>query len=162
MGQIRKSRLVRADLDTVWNAVADMSYVHNFHPKVDKSPLLTGNATGLGATRRCDFYDGTSVVEEVVAVRPREFVEIALSEFSMPFSRAKARIDVAAEGDDRTRVQLTMDFSMKYGPVGWLMEAAMVRPMMSQMLDQVLAGLEHHVVTGEYIGENGAPVTAAA
>ncbi len=55
-----------------------------------------------------------------------------------------------------------MDYDPKFGPVGWLMDAVMMRPMMAGMFDQVLAGLEHHLRTGEIVVDDDTRVSAAA
>lgn len=46
---------------------------------------------------------------------------------------------------------------MKYGPVGWAMDKAVLAPMMRKVFRRMVDGLEHHVVTGELIGKDGAP-----
>ena len=46
---------------------------------------------------------------------------------------------------------MTMDYDMKWGPLGWLMNVLMLRPIMGKLLASVLAGLDHHLVTGERI-----------
>ena len=65
MSIISATRTIQSDSASVWAAVADIGGVHRWHPKVRQSPLLSEANEGLGAKRRCDFYDGTSVVEEV-------------------------------------------------------------------------------------------------
>ena len=49
---------------------------------------------------------------------------------------------------------MTMDYDMKYGPLGWLSNVVMLRRILGELLASVLAGLDQHLVTGEHIGEN--------
>lgn len=160
MGTLSIERIIHAPREAVWKAIADVGYIHNWHPKVKASPVLSSSGTGVGAKRRCEFYDGSSVVEEVVAVEEGRSVRLSLSEFSMPFSRAAAVLEVEDVGDDKARITMTMDYETRYGPVGWLMDAAMIKPMMTSMLGEVLAGLDHHLRTGEYVGADGAAAAA--
>ena len=62
------------------------------------------------------------------------------------------RFDVVGPGDE-TQVTMTMDYEMKYGPLGWLMNAVMLRPILGKLFASVLVGLDHHLVTGELVGE---------
>jgi ribosome-associated toxin RatA of RatAB toxin-antitoxin module len=154
MSQLPVTAIVRAPIDTVWNMVADVGTVADWHPAVQQAPVLSPNRIGLGAKRRCEFYDGTSVVEEVVRLDEGRSLTVALSDFSMPLSRAEATIGLEPDGPERTKVTFTMDYDMKYGPAGWLMNATMLRPMMGKLLARVLAGLDHHLVTGENVGKD--------
>ena len=52
-------------LDAAREAISNVGRVEGWHPQVKRSPVLTPEPTGMGAQRRCHFYDGTSVVETV-------------------------------------------------------------------------------------------------
>jgi hypothetical protein len=121
---------------------------------VERSPVLSTNRTGLGAARRVELYDGSSVVEEVTSLDEGRAVTVSMSEFSMPLSRGAATFEVEADGDERTLVTMTMDYKMKYGPLGWFLNVVMMRPIMGKLLASILSGLDHHLVTGEHIGRN--------
>jgi len=161
MSIVNKTVVVNGSLDAVWEQVNKVGNVENWHPMVKQAPVLTANDCGIGATRRCEFHDGTSVVEKVTASKEREMVELELSDFSMPLSRAIGTIRLKELGPERIEVSLTMDYDVKYGPIGWLMDAAMMKPMMGRMLGQVLSGLDQFIVTGDVI-ENVDSLHAAA
>jgi hypothetical protein len=162
MNSLSASVDIPAPLAEVWEQVSHVGYVSKWHPKVENAPVLSASDVGVGATRRCEFYDGTSVVEKVVEVVEHSHVRLELSEFSMPFSRAEAVVRVEALSEGLTRVSLTMAYDLKYGPIGWLMNVAMIRPMMTGMLGTIVGGLSHHVQTGELIGEDWEKTQAAA
>jgi len=152
---VAKTVLINASDKEVWNIIADVGGIHNFHPLVDKSPLLSTNAQGISATRRCEFYDGTSVVEEVIEWQEGKKVTFKLSEFSMPFEFAAGTMSVESAGDTSTYVTLQMDFIVKYGFMGEIMGHIMMRPFMKMMFAKVLKGLNDHATTGLLIGEKG-------
>lgn len=52
---------------------------------------------------------------------------------------------------------MPMDYEMKYGLMGWLLNALMLRGIMVKLLASTLAGLDHHLVTGQTIGEKWTP-----
>jgi len=154
MSQISSTVTVHAPLARVWDTLADVGTIAQWHPGVERSPVLSTHRTGLGAARLVELYDGTSVVEEVTSLDEGRSVTVSMSEFEMPLSRGAATFEVEADGDGRTLVTMTMDYEMKYGPVGWLMNVVMMRPIMGKLLPSVLSGLDHHLVTGEHIGKN--------
>ncbi len=161
MSKLTANIIIDAPPSEVWKSIGNVGEVHKWHPVVKTSPVLTDNATGIGATRMCNFHDGTSVVEKVIAIDEGKSVTLELSEFSMPFNTAHGVVTLVELDGGRTRVEMDFEYTTKYGPVGWLMDAAMIRPMMTKMFDKVLGGLKHHVQTGDYIGEDG-PVQQAA
>jgi len=93
-------------------------------------------------------------VEEVTSLDESRSVTVTMSEHAMPLSHGTATFKVEADGSDRTRVTMMMDYKMKYGPVGWLMNVLMLRRIMKKLLASVLAGLDHHLATGEHIDQN--------
>lgn len=155
MSQLSSTATVRAPLARVWETIADVGTIAEWQ----RSPVLSAHRTGLGAVRRVELYDGTSAVEEVTSLDEGRSLTVTMSEFSMPLSRGAATFEVEADGDERTLVTMTMDYEMKYGPLGWLMNAIMLRPIIGKLLASVLSGLDHHLVTGDHIGRNG--VTAS-
>ena len=49
--------------EDVWCNFADFSGVAHFHPYVETADQLSEQNEGVGARRKCNFYDGNSVVE---------------------------------------------------------------------------------------------------
>jgi len=156
MSIISRSIQVTASPEDTWRVVRDFGGVHRWHAKVESSPLLSSNNEGLGAKRRCEFYDKSSVVEEIISYDEGDrFLEVSLSEFSMPLTQATATMKVDPAEGGGAEVTLSMNFGVKYGPIGWVMDRAMMRPMMGKMFGQVLDGLRTHLETGQPIGEGG-------
>ncbi len=154
MNQLSTTATVRAPLAQVWATLADVGTIADWHLGIEQSPVLSDNRHGLGAVRRMEFYDGSSALEEVTSLEEGRSLTVTMSEHSMPLSHGAATFAVQADGDDRTLVTMTLDYGMKYGPVGWLMNALMLRPILRKLFASVLSGLDHHLVTGERIGKN--------
>jgi len=161
MSKIAQHIEIEATTEQVWNALADVSYVHHWHPKVERSPAQTDQLRGVGAQRTCHFYDGTHVTEEVIALREGQRIDIAIIEAGMPIRDAVATFVLEPLPGGGTGVTVEMAYQMKLGPVGWLMDRLMVRRMMTKMLGQVLEGLRAHVVDGVYVGRDGLLQAAA-
>ena len=160
--QISASRRIALPAEDVWPHLADFSGIARIHSFVETADQLSENNEGVGASRRCNFYDGKSVVERVIEWEAGRRMKIELSEIPMPLTRAVAEMRVASRGDGQSEATITMDFTPKFGPLGALMGVLMMKPMMRKIFSQVLQGLEHHARTGETIGQGGAPVAPDA
>ena len=154
MSKISVAAAVRAPSSQVWDMIADVGTIASWHPGVAKSAVLSGNRSGLGAKRRLELYQGGAAVEEVTAVVEGSSVTLAMSDHTMPLSRGEVAFELRADGDERTQVTMSLDYDMKYGPLGWLMNLLVLRPIMRKLFGAVIAGLEHHLLTGEKIGQN--------
>jgi hypothetical protein len=146
--------------DEVWRKLADFGGVHRFHPVVDTVDLLSENNEGVGAKRRCNFYDGKSVIETVTEWDPGHRQVVALSDFSMPLKSGTAELSVRRLGPSECEARIAMTVVPKFGPFGWLMGQMMMKPMMRSMLRSVLRGLDHHTRTGDLIGKGGTRVAS--
>lgn len=160
MQNVTVTRIVHAQPSAVWDLVADVTRVVKWHPSVRTVDLLSASPTGLGAARRCNFYDGTSVCETVTGLEEGSRVKVALSEYSLPMKTFEAEIRLKPTDDGNTQVTFSMDYEMKFGVFGKAMNALMVRGQMTKLMSTVLSGLDHHGATGEPIGEDFVPQAA--
>jgi uncharacterized protein YndB with AHSA1/START domain len=160
MSLVSKSAIVRAPHSRVWEAIADVGQIAQWHPGVERSPVVSNQRSGLGATRRVELYDGSSAVEEVTGLDEGRSLTVVMSEHSMPLSRGAATFVVEDAGDGTTRVTMSLDYEMKYGAFGWLMNNLMLRPIVGKLLSSMIAGLDHHLVTGEAIERGWKPSAA--
>ena len=64
--QISVSRRVNLSAEKVWPHLADFSGIARFHPLVETADQPSEQNEGVGASRRCNFYDGKNVVERVI------------------------------------------------------------------------------------------------
>ena len=160
MNQVSATSVVNSPIARVWEAIADVGSIENWHPGVERSPVLSPSRTGLGAARRVELYDGSTAVETVTSQVDGRSVTVEMSEHTMPMKYAAATFEMKADGDDRTVVTFSMDYEMKYGPVGWLLNTLMLRGILNKLFSSVLDGLNHHLLTGEHIGQSGVPEAA--
>jgi ribosome-associated toxin RatA of RatAB toxin-antitoxin module len=134
--------------------------VTSWHPGVASADLLSERPTGLHAARRCNFHDGTNVREEVIDVEEGRRVRMRLSEFSLPMKRLEAEFSVATTPAGRTEVTFAIYYEAKWGVLGQVMGALVVRRQLAAMARKVLAGLDHHMTTGETVGRHFVPAPA--
>jgi len=158
MSKVTRTKNINASAKRVWEIIADFGNVQNHNPLVRHAELLQKKDRGPGVKRRCHFYDGTSLIEKIISWDEGKGFIVELSETSMPFRQAQGSLHVMPMGPESSIVTFEMDFTVKYGLLGMMMDMIMMRRMMGKMLAMVLESMEHHVLTGELIGENGIPV----
>lgn len=161
MINVEKTVLVNAGIAQVWDIISDVGSVYKYHPLVNKSPQLSKNASGIGSKRRCEFYDGSSVVEEVVGQKEGEELTVKLSEFSLPFKSAEATMRLDKVSDKSTNVTIRMSYKMKYGIFGTILGYFVIRSVMKKVFTKVLKSMNDHATTGRLIGKDGVLLQAA-
>ncbi|GAW96812.1 MULTISPECIES: SRPBCC family protein [Colwellia] len=142
---------VNASSSTVWRIISEIDGIHKWHPKVLHSPLLSNNPTGEGSARKCEFHDGTSVVETVTGWKEGESISMVLTEMSMPMKSASTVMSVQATGVNSSTVTIEMSFEPKFGMLGHLMGLLVMRPMMKMVFKQVIKGLNTYIANGEIV-----------
>lgn len=163
MAAITVSRELASPVPQVWSTLADFGGVHRFSPGVESSPINEGTpASGVGAERTCHLYDGNHIQERVIESVVNERLSIEVFDTSMPIKSADASITLEPTTSGGTRVTMAMEYVVKFGPLGVVMDALMMKRTMTTSLDRLLAGLERHVETGETIAKGWKPSPAVA
>lgn len=151
MNSIISKRIINADIDTIWSHIEDVTLIENWHPGVDNTEQLSVNKIGVGAIRRCNFYDGSEAVEEIISVTDNYQIKINIREFKAPMSRFISTWQLVKTKQGKTEITVVTEYKMKFGLVGRIMDKLFIRHKMPKLFDKVLAGLDHHVITGQRI-----------
>lgn len=154
MSTHRYTITVEAPAAQVWEALADFGGVVRYNPNVTASYLTGDLATGVGATRHCDLtFPGATVEERITSWQEgRAYVaEIYSGEKTPPFRHAQATLEVEPLGSEASTVTATLDYDLRFGPVGALMDRLMVSPKFGPAFGRLLVGLKHHVETGDEV-----------
>ncbi len=143
---------VNAPKEKVWKILADLGGVQSFHPGVKKSYYTSDAKEGIGAARVCELLPMGKVEETAVEWHEGEsfVLDIASIEKAPPFKKALGYISVSEEGSE-TLVSMELEYSMKFGPIGALMDIMMVRSQFKKVVPGILQGLKHYTETGEEI-----------
>ncbi len=162
MGTLIETATIAASKSATWNVLKDFEGIHRWHFNVESSPLSSPNNEGLGATRVIRFYNGAGVTEKIVEYQDGEFMTFVFLDHSFPLKRANATFRVRELAAAETEVIMSLDYAMKYGPLGWLLDKLVLGRTLRKVFKRTLTGLNHHTVTGELIGQNGDAALAAA
>jgi ligand-binding SRPBCC domain-containing protein len=118
---------IEAPVDDVWQAIAgDLTAVQHYNQTVSSARLLGDQREGVGAARRCELKPKGFVEERVWEWTPGKAIglEVAASEWPIVFMKWKT--ELAGEGAG-TLVSQEMNYELKFGPLGVLMDALVMR-----------------------------------
>ena len=132
MPEITVTRAIAATPEQVWEALADFGNIAAFNPNLAGSHILDGaKAAGQGAERRCDLRDGKNyLLERVVDWQPGRSYTVDIYESSMPLRTARATLGADAASGGTATARMTIAYTVKFGPLGAVMDALMLRRMM--------------------------------
>lgn len=143
---------IDAPRQTVWDqALVDFGNISLWNPNVPNSYSTNSRPQGIGAERHCDLtISGASIEERVVKWRDGEMMEVLITEGKKtpPWKNPTALIELFDERGG-TRMRMTFSYTMKLGPIGWLMDVMMVKPQFGKALEALPAGLKYYMETGK-------------
>jgi ribosome-associated toxin RatA of RatAB toxin-antitoxin module len=153
---------ISASVDQVWQVIADFGSVEKWAPTVVQSRCSTEVERGVGAKRTLTTTTG-QVTEELVT----EWDEGHCFTFEISNGLASVvkilretwTVEHTPKG---TVVVVVMDCNMKDGSINSLLGSLVVERVLKKMLVQNLAGLKHHIETGELVTSKTAKLPLAA
>lgn len=142
MATIRNEITINAPIEKIWEALTQIDWLEKYDPTVKASAALTVAKSGIGAKRKVDMLDGKNWFEEQCTVhQPTEALTYELTACSFPVHKLKHSYRFEKEGN-RTKVSQIMQYEMKFGVIGKIMDALMVRKQSDQGIKKFLAGLK--------------------
>ncbi len=152
MSKITREVWIDAPQEQVWGILADFGNVYRINPNVPKSYLTSEQTEGVGTTRHCDFnMMGASVEERIVGWQENKAMQINIYAWSnLPGVNSMGAEFELEEEDGRTRLQGTLNYTMKYGPIGKIMDK-MMTTQNTKAWEAFIAGIKHYIETGETV-----------
>ncbi len=152
MTQLTTEVHIDAPKEKVWEVLANLGDIYKWNPGVASSHWTSEQKQGVGASRHCDLQNPSGTLEErAIEWREGEGYTIDVYESSLPLKNT-VEFAIKPEGAG-TRVYVTVDYRLKYGPVGALLDVLFVRRQMQKGFDHLLAGLKYHVETGDPVDD---------
>ena len=156
MATFSTSAWIDASKDKVWDTLADLGGIYKWNPGVSSSHSTSESSSGEGATRHCDLQTPGGknmgyLEEKAFDWREGEGFKIDVYETNMPLKNNVVSFTVKADGEG-TRVAVSPDYAIKYGPLGAIADLLFVRRQMKKGMDGLLAGLKYYVETGNEVG----------
>jgi ligand-binding SRPBCC domain-containing protein len=132
---------------TVWALLSDLEAVQRYNPAVSAAVVEGVQRTGVGARRTCTLLPKGRVVERVTHWEEGSALglEVIESDWPMHFMRWVTRIEPR---DGVTRITQDLEYKIKFGILGWLVDRLVMKRKMTATLDAVFAGLVRQAETG--------------
>jgi ligand-binding SRPBCC domain-containing protein len=147
MTVLENSIRIEAPPDRVWDVLASLDALDKYDPGVSKAEIISASTDGIGAARRCDLAPGGWFKERVASWVPHETLSFELFECSLPVRRLKHSYRLTPDGN-ATLVHQRMEYELKLGPIGLLMDVLMVRKKWDAGIKGFFAGLKRYIESG--------------
>ena len=144
---------IDATPEVVWDIIADFGGVYRYSPGVKHSQTLSSHNQGLGADRICHLAPAGNIKERITEWNEGKSytLEIYQGKGAPPVKKAYATLALEPGKNDGTVVTASLQYEMKYGPVGAAMDAALFGPFLAKGFTGLLAGMKHYAETGEEV-----------
>ncbi|HVR19235.1 MAG TPA: SRPBCC family protein [Polyangiaceae bacterium] len=135
--------------ERIWALLADLEAVERYNAGVKHAEVEGSQRSGVGARRSCDLVPKGRVVERVTHWEEGHALglEVVESDWPIHFMRWVTRIEPT---DGGTRITQSLEYAVKLGPLGWLLDRLVMKRKLTGALDDVFASLVRH-------GESSSP-----
>ena len=144
MTVLENSIRIDAPPDKVWAVLESLDVLHRYDPGVARSQNHLGRAAEPGAARRCDLRPGGWFKERVADWRPHKALAFELTECSLPVRALRHSYTLVPDAGG-TVVHQRMEYQLKFGPLGKLLDAIVVRGKWAAGIRGFFRGLKQYV-----------------
>jgi ligand-binding SRPBCC domain-containing protein len=145
---------IEAPPEKVWSVLASLDALAQYDPGIAKSEIVSDAKQGPGAARRCDLAPGGWFKERVAAWRPNESLSFELYDCTLPVRALRHSYTLVPEGGG-TLVSQRMEYRLKFGPLGKLLDAMIVRKKWNDGIRGFFSGLKRYVESGGQAANEG-------
>lgn len=142
--------------ERVWALLADLEAVQHYNPGVRRAAIEGEPRTGVGARRACELHPKGRVVERVTHWEDGRAVGLELERHDWPvsFMRWVTRVE---PHDGGARITQALEYRVKFGPLGWLLDRLVMKRKLTANLDGVFAALAHRAEASAEADRPGGP-----
>lgn len=144
MTTLHNEIIIDAPIEKIWDALSNIEELEKYDPTVKKSRAISPARSGPGATRKVEMKDGKNWFEEKVTVwKPTEALIYELTACSFPVEQLKHSYEFERMGH-RTKVKQVMEYKVKYGLLGKILDALMIRKQSDAGIKKFFTGLKSY------------------
>jgi ligand-binding SRPBCC domain-containing protein len=129
--------------ERVWALLSDLEAVQHYNAGVRSAAIDGAQRHGVGARRSCELLPKGRVVECVTHWEEGRAVGLEVTESDWPihFMRWITRVE---PNGGATRITQSLEYQVKFGPIGWLLDRLVMKRKLTATLDGVFASLVKH------------------
>jgi hypothetical protein len=148
MTTIRHEIQANCATERVWALLSDLTAVERYNPGVRAATIEGTTRTGVGAMRACELVPKGHVVERVTHWEELRALglEVAESDWPIHFMRWVTRLE---PNGSTTRITQDLEYRVKFGPLGWLLDTLVMKRKLTSTLDGVFAELVKQAEAGQ-------------
>lgn len=136
--------LIDANTEKLWGILSDLEQLQHYDPTVKHATRLSASSSGLGAKRKVDMRDGKNWFEEVVTeFEPHVALTYQLTDCSFPIQGLRHSYSFE-QVSNQTKVKQVMEYTVKFGWLGKLLDSLMIRKQTDQGIKKFFAGLKSY------------------
>ncbi len=144
MSELINEITIDAPIEKIWAILSNVEGLENCDPNVKKSECLTNSKTGLGASRKVHMQDGKNWFDETITVfKQNEALTYELTACSFPITKLKHSYSFQKTAN-YVKVQQIMEYTVKFGLLGKLLNALMIGKQFDKGIKQFLDGLKSY------------------
>ncbi len=162
MTTITRQVTIDASVEQVWPALADFGAVATWNPNVKASRLTSEEGSGIGITRECSLVPIGTIQERVTEWTEGRMMSIEIFDFkNVPAMRRAVAVIGLEPRNGKTLATVEMNYEVGLGALGAGMNSVMMKRQFTKSLTGLLAGLKHHIETGDSVDRRSNLPTAA-
>jgi carbon monoxide dehydrogenase subunit G len=142
---LRHQLSINAPIETVWDAIAgDLTAVRHYNPMIASARVLSDQCQGVGAVRECELTPKGFVQERVWEWTPYRVVGLEVTKSDWPIASMRWTTELHPVGSV-TRVSQEMNYQLKFGLVGMLMDTLVMRRKLDRNISMLFENLKRYV-----------------
>jgi len=144
MTAFKKQITIDIPKQKVWDIVSDLGSIYRFYPGVRKSYYTTDLTEGVGAARICELQPVGKILETIKHWKNESgfLLQIDPIEKAPPVKNFTGNFQLRRLDERRTEVSLTINYDMKLGAIGRLLNKLIIRSKMEEGIVGLLEGLK--------------------
>jgi uncharacterized protein YndB with AHSA1/START domain len=150
MSQLSTQVQIKAPADKLWKVLVDLDSLSQWVPDNASSETASQNSKTMSTVR---YYDATpfhNAEERATGWQEGHHYAYEVKNIG-PIKSAYNRFSLDPVGEGETLLTQTLDFQMKFGPIGALMDTLVFRPQFRKQMEQSLAALKEYVEHNEAV-----------
>ncbi|MFZ6013408.1 MAG: SRPBCC family protein [Bacteroidota bacterium] len=133
---------VKAPIENIWKALSNIEELEKYDPTVRKSSAISSSKNGIGSARKVEMKDGKNWFEEKCTVwKPNQAITYELTACSFPIHCLKHSYSFEQNGDG-IKVKQVMEYQVKYGFLGKVLDAMVVKKQSDSGIKKFFLGLK--------------------
>ncbi len=150
MTTFKKHITINIPKQKLWEIVSDLGNIYKYNPGVRKSYYTTDNTEGIGAARICELQPTGKILETVNDWNEGVgfLLHIDTIEKAPPVKDFTGLFELTELDTNRTRVFVTINYEMKLGAIGTLLNKLIIKSKMENGIEDLLEGLKVYSETG--------------